>query len=119
MRTMIAAMTLALTLGLGNSANAMPGQGASNGGMAIDASLLQRAQYSHSRYCERLRRACTYKEERGEVGEGNCRRYRAECRVRLSYCGELRRACLYKEERGQVGDGNCRRYRHECGGRLY
>lgn len=31
------------------------------------------------RYCERLRRACVFKEERGEVGEGNCRRYRREC----------------------------------------
>jgi hypothetical protein len=26
-----------------------------------------------------LRRACVYKEYRGEVGEGNCRRYRYEC----------------------------------------
>ena len=31
------------------------------------------------RYCERLRHACVHKEERGEVGEGNCRRYRREC----------------------------------------
>jgi hypothetical protein len=27
-----------------------------------------------------LRNACIYKESRGEVGEGNCRRYREECR---------------------------------------
>jgi hypothetical protein len=26
-----------------------------------------------------LRRACEFKHERGEVGEGNCRRYRREC----------------------------------------
>src|SRR4051812_20477385 len=26
--------------------------------------------------CGALRRACVYKEERGEEGEGNCRRYR-------------------------------------------
>jgi hypothetical protein len=26
-----------------------------------------------------LRRACEFKNERGEVGEGNCRRYRREC----------------------------------------
>jgi hypothetical protein len=32
-----------------------------------------------SRYCRRLRRACEFKEERGEAGEGNCRRYRREC----------------------------------------
>jgi hypothetical protein len=31
------------------------------------------------RYCRRLRRACQYKHERGEAGEGNCRRYRQEC----------------------------------------
>ena len=119
MRTMLTAMTLALTLGLGPSANAMPGQSAGNAGAAAHASLVQPAQYSHSRYCERLRRACTYKEERGEMGEGNCRRYRAECSVRLSNCDQLRRACLYKEERGQTGEGNGRRYRQECGGRLY
>lgn len=36
-------------------------------------------QNSYERYCARLRRACIYKEERGEVGLGNCRRYRSEC----------------------------------------
>jgi hypothetical protein len=43
--------------------------------------LTHLAQYrDESRYCRRLRRACENKEERGEVGEGNCRRYRRECR---------------------------------------
>ena len=77
--------------------------------------LVQPAQYWRGSYCDRLRRACVYKEERGEVGEGNCRRYRAEC-GRISYCERLRRACVYKEYRGEVGEGNCRRYRRECGG---
>lgn len=36
-------------------------------------------RWRRHRYCERLRHACIYKEERGEVGEGNCRRYRYEC----------------------------------------
>jgi hypothetical protein len=36
-------------------------------------------RHSYARYCERLRRACAYKYERGEVGQGNCRRYRNEC----------------------------------------
>jgi hypothetical protein len=27
-----------------------------------------------------LRRACQHKEERGEQGEGNCRRYQEMCR---------------------------------------
>jgi hypothetical protein len=30
-------------------------------------------------FCRRLRRACEFKHERGEVGEGNCARYRREC----------------------------------------
>jgi len=66
-----------------------------------------------------LRRACIYKERLGEVGEGNCRRYRRECGGRVSYCERLRRACIYKEERGEVGYGNCRRYREECRSRRY
>src|SRR5262245_7530466 len=77
--------------------------------------LAEPAQYWGSSRCERLRRACVYKEYRGEVGEGNCRRYRAECGG-ISYCERLRRACVYKEYRGEVGEGNCRRYRYECGG---
>ena len=36
-------------------------------------------QVQSDRYCARLRRACEYKDERGEQGEGNCRRYRREC----------------------------------------
>jgi hypothetical protein len=77
--------------------------------------LAQPAQYWRGDRCERLRRACIYKEERGESGEGNCRRYRYECEG-TSYCERLRRACVYKEYRGEAGEGNCRRYRNECGG---
>jgi hypothetical protein len=66
-------------------------------------------------YCSELKRACAYKEARGEVGEGNCSRYRREC-GRFNYCQALRRSCEYKEERGQEGRGNCRRYRNECSG---
>jgi hypothetical protein len=32
--------------------------------------------------CEELRRACLHKDELGEQGEGNCRRYRSLCRNR-------------------------------------
>ena len=35
---------------------------------------------SSQRECEELRRACLHKEELGEEGEGNCRRYRETCR---------------------------------------
>lgn len=83
-------------------------------------SLLEHAQFFDGRYCARLRRACEFKHERGETGEGNCRRYRAECGgERISYCERLRRACVFKDERGQTGQGNCRRYRAECGGGRY
>jgi hypothetical protein len=68
--------------------------------------------------CETLRRACEMKNELGERGEGNCRRYREECSFQrsASYCARLRSDCLYKSERGERGEGNCRRYREECGG---
>jgi hypothetical protein len=88
------------------------------GGPVRDAGILGKpvelAQYWGDR-CERLRRACLFKFERGESGEGNCRRYRRECRSAGSYCAYLRRACLYRYELGEVGEGNCRRYRRECG----
>lgn len=74
--------------------------------------LIEQIQYGGG-YCARLRRACEFKYERGEEGEGNCRRYRREC-GEASYCERLRRACMFKEERGEVGEGNCRRYRREC-----
>ena len=35
---------------------------------------------SSQRECEELRLACLHKEELGEEGEGNCRRYRETCR---------------------------------------
>jgi hypothetical protein len=68
--------------------------------------------------CEELRSACLNKERLGEVGEGNCRRYRETCRrpSRESLCRELRSACLNKERLGEVGEGNCRRYRETCRG---
>jgi hypothetical protein len=84
--------------------------------LAVSGGLVEPVQYwGGGGRCERLRRACIYKEYRDEVGEGNCRRYRAECGG-VSYCERLRRACVYKEYRGEAGEGNCRRYRYECGG---
>lgn len=84
---------------------------------ATRQSSVEQVQYWRGNYCERLRRACVYRDERGERGEGNCRRYRDECGSGPSYCERLRRACEYKDERGEWGQGNCRRYRDECGGR--
>jgi hypothetical protein len=111
---------MGLIIGMGlMGASAAPAAPVGNAaGITADLEqLVEAAQYWGGRsYCERLRRACFYKEERGEVGEGNCRRYREECGNRQSYCERLRRACVYKEYRGEVGEGNCRRYRRECGG---
>jgi hypothetical protein len=118
MQAMIGAMILAAGLGLASvsAAAATPVSVDLRGSLEA---VVQPVQSWRGGYCERLRRACIYKEERGEVGEGNCRRYRAECGGRGSYCERLRRACIYKEERGEVGEGNCRRYRNECGSRRH
>lgn len=115
MQRIISGMILVIGLGLASVSNALAapvGVAARNAGLW--ERLVQQAQYSRGGYCERLRRACVYKEERRELGEGNCRRYRAECSGRVSYCERLRRACIDKEERGETGLGNCQRYRQEC-----
>lgn len=114
MRNVILGMMIAACMAVGglSTASAAPaGTGGPSMATVADG-LLQKADYSG--YCERLRRACIYREERGEVGEGNCRRYHNEC-GRENRCESLRRACIYKEERGQEGQGNCRRYHNECG----
>ncbi len=67
--------------------------------------------------CEQLRRACELKDQLGEQGSGNCRRYREACgggSSRRDVCRELRQACLNKDELGEQGAGNCRRYRETC-----
>ncbi|KOR31157.1 hypothetical protein TI04_02340 [Achromatium sp. WMS2] len=66
--------------------------------------------------CEDLRLACIHKERLGEVGEGNCRRYRENCGrdSGMSHCQRLRWKCMHKEEIGGVGRGYCGRYRREC-----
>jgi hypothetical protein len=116
MQAIIGAMILAAGLGLASVSNAVAAPvGIDVRDAGFPEGLIEQAQYGGGGYCQRLRRACIYKEERGEVGEGNCRRYRQECGGRASYCERLRRACIYKEERGEVGEGNCRRYRNECG----
>jgi hypothetical protein len=77
MRSIIFTSALAVCSSLfALSASAVPTDGARNvtGGQSIVE------QVQDSRYCRRLRRACQFKHERGEQGEGNCRRYRRECR---------------------------------------
>ena len=80
MRIVLSAMILAGGAGLMSVPNAV----ASTIGSGIPSadvfqSVVEKTQYRRGRYCERLRRACEFKEERGEQGEGNCRRYRREC----------------------------------------
>jgi hypothetical protein len=85
MRARLQAFLLIVSLGLagGSAALAAPPGTGGWGATSLEATsletLLEPVQYWGSSYCERLRRACQYKEYRGEVGEGNCRRYRAEC----------------------------------------
>ena len=117
MRARVRALILIAGLGLaGGSAAVAAPSGTASQDMASPEALVQPVQYWGSSYCDRLQRACVYKELRDEVGEGNCRRYRERCLGGSSYCQRLRRACIHKEERGEVGEGNCRRYRAECGG---
>ena len=79
MRSILAGLTMAAGLGLAilpTSASPF-----STTGVETLGSGVERIQYrEHSRYCERLRRDCRFKGARGETGEGNCRRYRRECR---------------------------------------
>jgi hypothetical protein len=115
MQRELKAVILAVVLGIaGVTSTAAAPVGASAREVSRTESGIVRVQWGGG-YCERLRRACVYKAERGEVGEGNCRRYRAECGGgRASYCERLRRACIFKAERGEIGEGNCRSYRYEC-----
>jgi hypothetical protein len=75
MNKIIAGLTLMVGLGFSGFAVTHSTEGP---GMSVISSAAN-AQYD-DRYCRRLRRACEYKDERGERGEGNCRRYRRECR---------------------------------------
>jgi hypothetical protein len=87
MRAIIGVMILAAGLGLASAPSAVAAPvGVDFRGAGFLEGVLERVQYGRGGYCERLRRACIYKEERGEVGEGNCRRYRQECGGRVSYC---------------------------------
>lgn len=69
---------LALALGLGTAFH--PATAAQYGLSAPEALTSSVMEVGSRDYCRRLRRACEFKDERGERGEGNCRRYRRECR---------------------------------------
>jgi hypothetical protein len=68
----------ALAMGWGTSSIAAPY--ASDGGLKNSPpSIVEQVQFWGGGRCARLRRACENKYERREEGQGNCRRYRAEC----------------------------------------
>ena len=75
MRNIILAMLMVAGAGIA----ALPASGAplSNTAPQLEPSLVQQTQGWG--YCRRLRRACEFKYQRGEAGEGNCARYRREC----------------------------------------
>jgi hypothetical protein len=76
MKQVFGAVLVAAALGLcGTAVTAAPA------GVDLRAAtpepMIEKAQ--SERTCRRLRRACMFKHERGEAGEGNCRRYRRTC----------------------------------------
>jgi hypothetical protein len=78
LRTLAMPVAAAIALIVGLSAPSAAPLTGSLPGVTAEHGVIELVQ--DSRYCRRLRRACEFKEERGEVGEGNCRRYRRECR---------------------------------------
>ena len=68
---------LTIFVGLGISGVGIQSSPESFGIQALGPSAAL-AQWDERR-CRRLRRACEFKDKRGERGEGNCRRYRREC----------------------------------------
>ena len=76
MRASLMAAALIAGIGYVGTASAAPLAGTKP--VLSGQSLVEHAQSSS--YCRRLRRACQFKDERGERGEGNCRRYRRVCR---------------------------------------
>lgn len=115
MRLSLYAIAMALCLpfmGLSAASAAPLTAGGNSAGVGLQT-MLEKVQYG---YCQQLRYRCENKEDLGEWGEGNCRRYRRECGWRVSYCENLRYRCNNKEHLDEEGNGNCRRYRRECGG---
>ena len=82
MRTYALAIAAAALFALPTSALSqgvqVPGIEIGPGGVRIGDD--PRREGASRRECEELRRACLHKEELGEEGEGNCRRYRETCK---------------------------------------
>jgi hypothetical protein len=68
----------ALLFLISSASAASAGGGAMSGAPPPAGTEVEHVQYE-SGNCAELRRACLYKRELGERGQGNCSRYRAEC----------------------------------------
>ena len=75
MNKLLAGLTIFVGLGMSGISIQSPHESFGIQALGPTAALAQWDERS----CRRLRRACEFKEERGERGEGNCRRYRREC----------------------------------------
>ena len=80
MRTYALAIAVAATLVAFPSSAFSQGVEFGPGGVRIHPYPYYHGRSVRGRDCEALRRACLYKEELGEQGQGNCRRYRYYCR---------------------------------------
>ncbi len=81
------------------SATAAPAGGGALGNAPPPATTGgERIQYRNGT-CAELRRACLYKRELGETGQGNCSRYRAECSGRSGYSSSYSRYRSYRAYR--------------------
>ena len=88
MRTHMYGLLLAVGFGAASGSGVMAATSGTDLRGAIGSyPVVEQIQYGYGgyrrhAYCDRLRRACMHKDERGETGLGNCRRYREECRGR-------------------------------------
>lgn len=110
-----AIFSLLIALGLAFAGASATTAGPLGSGIGTSSDMLTQVRYG---YCSYLRYRCENKSELGEWGQGNCRRYKAECGG-VSRCERLRTACREQRQYGEYGGGACRRYRYECGGGGY
>lgn len=82
MRKIIMGAVIAVAMILSGTLNASaaPASGGQPLGVTGAESMATPVKIKKSAKCQDLRKACMYKRELGERGEGNCRRYRKHCR---------------------------------------
>jgi hypothetical protein len=94
-----ALLTGGIVLATMPAASAAPaGAGAMRGAPTSADPGVERIQYRNGS-CAELRRACLYKRELGETGQGNCSRYRSECSGGSGYSSSYSRYREYRAYR--------------------